>query len=73
MIHYTIMPYEAVFSTQEEKSNERIVQLNNVQLVVQPKDDKWEIIRLISTDPNDYLNTSYQPGQMISFKPSFSS
>ncbi|MFA8438696.1 YlzJ-like family protein [Pueribacillus sp. YX66] len=71
MILYTVVPQEDIFSTGQlqEQNKEMTVAINNVQLVVQQKEDKWEIIRLISSDPNDYLNEHYQPGQLLSFKP----
>lgn len=70
MILYTIVPYEEVFQTSDDKSmNEMTVFVNNVQLVVRQQDDKWQITRLISTNPNDYLDKRYQPGQFLSFKP----
>jgi hypothetical protein len=32
-----------------------------------------KIIRLLSCQPNDYLNPAYMPGTMISYQPSFGS
>lgn len=70
MILYTVVPQENIFSSEHETNKVMTVAMNNVQLVVQQKDDKWEIVQLISSDPNDYLNAQYQPGKQLSFKPS---
>lgn len=72
MILYTVVPPETIFSSEDdEKTNgEMVVAIHNFQLVVRPKEDKWEVVRLLSTDPNDYLNDQYQPGQLLSLKPS---
>lgn len=70
MILHTIVPYEQIFHTNDHNpGNEMTVFVNNVQLVVRRQDDQWQITRLISTNPNDYLDKRYQPGQYISFKP----
>ncbi len=70
MILYTVIPHEDIFLQSEQESNKVMtVAINNVQLVVQQRNDKWEIVRLLSSDPNDYLNARFQPGQLLSFKP----
>ena len=69
MILHTIVPYEQIFHTNDDNpGNEMTVFVNNVQLVVRRQDDQWQLTRLISTNPNDYLDKRYQPGQYISFK-----
>lgn len=71
MILHTIVPYEQIFQPNEDdqRANEMTVFVNNVQLVVRKQNEQWQITRLISTNPNDYLDKRYQPGQFISFKP----
>ncbi len=72
MILYTVVPQEAIFTSEDDEktSGDMVVAINNLQLVVRPQEDKWEVIRLISSDPNDYLNDQYRPGQLLSLKPS---
>ncbi len=63
MILYTMMPEELIFpsSDVEEKS----VTYGGVQMMVRGSGiNEYEIVRLISSDPNDYLQ--YTPGTKIS-------
>lgn len=72
MILYTTMPQELVF---EEKpaaqQKEKIVQVNGVSLLVeQVTPSQCRIVQLLSTDPNQFLNSAFNPGQVIEMKPS---
>lgn len=71
MILHTMMPHEQVFPTNEEAfAKQKVIEAHGVQLVVQPySNDQWQIVRLLSSDPNDYLNGKYAPGQLIAMKP----
>lgn len=73
MIHYTVLPNEMVFEDEDEpKSNERVVDIDGVQLIVQPQSDmEYKIVQLISSDPMQFMNPRYQPGNTVPIKPQF--
>jgi len=66
---YTMMPLEVIFGTEaEEKETLTELELNigEVRLLVQPLSGGRAVInRIISTNPNDYLNPTWQPGSII--------
>lgn len=70
MIIYTSMPLEWVYEGYDsfEPVYEEIV-YNGVQMVVEPCGPfEGRIVRLLSPNPQDYLNPSYTPGKMIHFR-----
>jgi hypothetical protein len=74
MIIYTAMPLEYVFDGMDQQElNYSEIELGNVTMIVeQATPYMGKIVRLISPDPQDYLNPSYAPGQVIHFRPSLS-
>jgi len=74
MILYSTMPIEMVFEGYEQmKLNYREVQFGHMTMVVdQVSPTEGRVVRIISPNPQDYLNPSYQPGQMLSFRPDLS-
>ncbi len=65
---WTIMPLEAVMegSGSFQPSYSEIPWQNGGTLLVEPVGpDRARVIRLISTDPNHYLNPDLQPGNVI--------
>lgn len=65
VVLYTPMPLEAIFPPNSE-STTRYVQRGRQLLEVEPIDfNRARIVRLISTDPQDYLNTECQPGNIL--------
>ena len=73
MIIYSPVPIETIFEGYDQvKLNYREIQFGHVTMVVeQLSDSEGRIVRLISPDPQDYLNPHYQPGSRLQFKPSF--
>jgi hypothetical protein len=67
MILYTIMPQELVYPTRDEEfQKQKMVNVNGVSMLVQDKGAiGYEIIRLLSTDPQHYLHEQYMPGSRI--------
>ncbi|CAM3360248.1 YlzJ-like family protein [Marinicrinis lubricantis] len=46
------------------------IQVEGVTMQVEPMSTgQAKIVRLISSDPNDYLNPRLQPGSIIEYKP----
>lgn len=72
MVMYTIVPLEIVFGDDEERpaKSRLTLDVGGVKLEVeQSASNEYEIIRLISSNPSDYLNEKYQPGRKIAMYP----
>ncbi len=72
MILYTILPNEAVFPTdQSAYEQQKVVEWNGVQLLVERTSlTECRVVQVLSTNPQDYLNESTQPGQMLTLSTS---
>ena len=70
MILWTIMPLELVFG-QEELSNpyEEIEYANTKMMVEKVSENQCRVVRILSTDPQDYLRNDIQPGMILTNKP----
>lgn len=68
MIMYTIVPQELLFQAEQSVSNSHsAIQVNGVPMLVQQNGDQsCEIVRLLSSNPQHYLDSQYAPGQKIS-------
>lgn len=64
---YTIIPYELIFEQKEDiRNNYTEIMLENGHLLVEKIDNiNYRILRLYSTNPADYLNKKYNPGNII--------
>lgn len=71
MIHHTLLPMESVFDGWDQpRSAPREVVINGVTMLVEPvNESEARIVRLISSNPQDFLNPSLQPGMTIAFGP----
>ncbi|XQY93569.1 YlzJ-like family protein [Metabacillus sp. HB246100] len=67
MIHYTMMPPELIYPTNDrDYQKQSVVEVDGVQLLVQETSEaQLEIIRVLSSDPNHFLNEGLCPGQKI--------
>lgn len=74
MIQYTVMPLDVVMNGIDEmKDHPMEVSVNGITMQVQPINaTQATIVRLISPNPQDYLNPQYSPGRIIAFQPVFS-
>ncbi|WP_418790158.1 YlzJ-like family protein [Phosphitispora sp. TUW77] len=70
---YTPMPIELVLEGIDRVgSKHQEMEFQGVKLQVEQYDvDKCRIVRLISTNPMDYLKNEFQPGTEIRFVPQF--
>ncbi|MFN7250777.1 MAG: YlzJ-like family protein [Anaerobacillus sp.] len=67
MILYTTVPEELIFPQENTGAQQVIVDIKEGQLVLeQVSNQEFKVVRLISSDPNAYLNENYTPGKMIS-------
>lgn len=70
MIIYTPLPIDLVLAGFEQRHDWREMDIDGVTAVVEPTgQDRARIVRLISTDPNDFMNPRYAPGAEVVFRP----
>jgi hypothetical protein len=74
VIIYTAMPLEFVLEGMDKQEllySE--IEMDGVKMIVEQMTPfAGKVVRLISPNPQDYMNPSYAPGQMIHFRPTFS-
>ncbi|WP_416150892.1 YlzJ-like family protein [Salipaludibacillus sp. HK11] len=64
MILYTYQNLHTVFPTAEsEYDAQQVVDVPGGQLMIEPEGKEFRIVRLLSTDPNLFLDPKYTPGQ----------
>lgn len=69
-ILYTIVPPEIIFGEDEDgeerSGRETAVEVGGVTLLVEPDGfGRGTVKRVISTDPDDYLDQRWQPGMTV--------
>jgi hypothetical protein len=72
MIFYSVVPQELVFANfeQMEKQELRELKFGEATMLVEPTGAyEGKIVRLISPNPQHYLNPRFAPGQKIAFHP----
>lgn len=70
MFMHTIVPIDIVFDGLDKLNQIQynVVNYKGVKMEVQHiKNDEYKIVRLISSDPNDYLNKMLNPGEVIKY------
>jgi YlzJ-like protein len=66
MILYTMVPQEQVYPADvEEFGGQMMVEHHGVPLLVQKVEDKYRIIRVMSSDPAHYMNSTICPGEFL--------
>ena len=66
MILYTIFDIKKVMEKRETKEKTRYyLSEDGVCMVVDKRNGKFYLNRIISTNPNDYINPEMQPGKVI--------
>ncbi len=69
MILYTPMQLELVlegFESQTAQQNQKEIPISNGKLIVKDNlDGTASVVRLISTNPYDYLRPDYMPGALV--------
>lgn len=71
MILYTMMPQELIFPTDElEFGKQMMIQYDGIPLLVEENiDQSYQVIRILSSDPQHYLDSRCTPGSKISLFP----
>ena len=66
---YTIIPQESIFGNGTElnfsKSKTEWIEHEGNWVQIEKNNDQKKVVRLISTNPNDYLADEYQPGSIF--------
>lgn len=66
MIIYTPMPLELVLEGVQQNRYYKEIQVDGVKLQVEELENgQYRINKLLSTDPFDFLNPQFQPGNLI--------
>ncbi|MFC2950056.1 YlzJ-like family protein [Virgibacillus sediminis] len=67
MILYTPLSEHEIFPQSEEQfSNRHLLSINGRSLYAERKNDgSYQILQLLSTDPQDYMDENYTPGNII--------
>lgn len=72
MIHYTPLPLEIVFENWDRPMKRaREIVVDGITMEVEPlNEQEAKIVRIVSSDPEHFLNPALAPGQVVSFIPS---
>ncbi|MEQ6375384.1 YlzJ-like family protein [Bacillaceae bacterium S4-13-58] len=67
MIHYSPLPYEDIYPQSMESYDKiQMIQINGkLVLAERLEDGSYRIIRLLSTDPQHFLDGSVEPGTIM--------
>ncbi|MDR4937112.1 YlzJ-like family protein [Rossellomorea marisflavi] len=66
MILYTIIPQEAVFATDPEVyASQMMIDYEGVPLMVQKEEEKYRVLRVMSSDPSHFLDNRFSPGMIL--------
>ncbi|MDQ0175756.1 YlzJ-like family protein [Bacillus chungangensis] len=67
MILHTTIPQELIFPQESNMfTQQTTVEVNGISLIVEQEENRYRIIRLLSSNPNDYLRSELLPGQYLS-------
>ena len=70
MIIWSIVPPEIMFNTNESAPNYEEIEWNGLKcLVEKTSSTQCKVIRLLTTNPEDYLQIELQPGAILTYKP----
>lgn len=69
MILYTMMPQELIFPTREEEYGKHtLLKYKGIPLLAEAgADNSYTVVRILSTDPQHFLDPDCTPGTKISF------
>ncbi|NPV71298.1 MAG: hypothetical protein HPY55_11750 [Firmicutes bacterium] len=73
MILYTVMPIEEIMQQEERRRSFEIRVRGRTVLIEPVSPTEGRVVRVISTDPQDFLDSSLQPGSMVNLWGGFNS
>ncbi|RIW29298.1 ribonuclease [Bacillus salacetis] len=66
MILHTTVPQELIFpADQSEYAQQKVVEWQGIPLLVEQSQQQYRVLRVMSSDPADYLNEQVCPGQYL--------
>lgn len=66
MVLYTPLSQSDIFPEDSSSSNRQCITYQGKTLYVEEsKDGSYELLQLMSTDPQDFLNTNFSPGMKL--------
>lgn len=66
MIIHSIVPLENIYESDTHDVHNEIIDYGQIKLEVRSLENKnYEVLRIISTNPQDYLKADLQPGSML--------
>jgi len=70
MILWTVMPLELVFGQEDISNPYDEIDYDGTKLMVERVSiNQCRVVRLLSSNPQDYLRDDIQPGAMLTYKP----
>ncbi|UFJ42188.1 YlzJ-like family protein [Brevibacillus humidisoli] len=76
MIIHSVVPLELIFENYEQNGKQKLREIalgEGVKMLVEENGEyEGTVVRLISPNPQDYLNPRFAPGQKITFRPDIS-
>ncbi|HHX94245.1 MAG TPA: ribonuclease [Clostridia bacterium] len=72
MILYTPVPVDYLLSLSGKERNFKEIPYGDATIVAEVMEEgTYQVVRVISSNPDDYMNPELQPGCQITFKPVF--
>ncbi len=72
MMLWSIIPPEIILSDVTARPIYEEVEYSNMKCIVEKVNStQYRIVKLLTTDPNDYLRSELQPGTLLMYEPSF--
>jgi len=71
MTHYTVMPLDIVMDGIDKlESNQMEIVVGGIMMQVEPLNaTQAKIVRIISCNPQDFMNPQLSPGRIVEFQP----
>jgi len=69
MILWSIIPPDMVWGNVDPPSAYEEIEYNGMKCLVEKTNPtQYRVVRLLTTNPNDYLSTALQPGTIVSYE-----
>ncbi|MGF2615710.1 ribonuclease [Rossellomorea vietnamensis] len=66
MILYTTVPQEMIFPAEESTySQQMVIEWQGIPLLVEQSEQQYRVVRVMSSNPDHYLNDQICPGQYL--------
>lgn len=70
MILWSIFPADMVWSTVAPQPEYEEIECSGMKCLVEKIGPRQcRVVRLLTTDPNDYLRSEFQPGTILTYEP----